>query len=182
VKISVFQVETPRLLIRTYTEQDALSLYNLVASEKNILHDYFPMTVESNTSVEASRKFIIARLEETRMGKSVFVGIFEKTSNTLIGQIAIKDINWRVPKCELGYFIASQKQGNGLASEALNAVAGFCFEKAGMVKLLLRIENSNAVSKRVAEKCSFTYSGTLRNDFRSSEGRLMDCEVWERLR
>ena len=98
-----------------------------------------------------------------------------------MGQISVKEINWRVPKCELGYFIASASAGKGFATEAVTAITVYCFETLKMAKVMLRIENTNEPSLRVARACGYTLSGTLRNDFRSAGGRLMDCEVWEKI-
>lgn len=181
MKIPSVKIETPRLFIRAYEAADASALFRMVSNEHESLRHYFPLTVESNTSTMAAREFIKTRQREIKDGYSFFAGIFEKESGELIGQITLRDINWRVPKCELGYFIISEKRGSGIAPEALNAMSQFCFEKAGMVKLLLRIENINAASIAVARKCGYTLSGTLRNDFRSADGRLMDCEVWEKI-
>lgn len=181
MKLPTVSITTPRLLLRAYTPDDAPALFRLISEEKETLHDYFPLTVESNTSLMATRSFIRSRAAETRDGKSFFCGIFDKATGALLGQITVKDINWRVPKAELGYFIRSSRRGKGLAPEAVTAIADFCFQKAGMVKLLLRIDDINIPSKKVAEKCGFSYRGTLQNDFRSIDGRLMDCEVWERI-
>jgi RimJ/RimL family protein N-acetyltransferase len=181
MKFSPFRLETSRLLVRSYIAADAPALFRMVSADRESLSDYFPLTVENNSSEYASRNFIQSRELELREGKSAFAGIFEKETGALIGQIHVKDINWRVPKCEMGYFIASPKRGNGFAAEALEAVADFCIRKAGMMKVMLRIENINDLSKRVAAKSGFTFSGTLKNDFRSEDGRLMDCEVWERI-
>lgn len=180
MKFPAVSFETERLLIRAYETGDAPALYRMIADNSDSLRDYFPLTVESNTSAAAARRFIKSRQKETAEGKSFFAGIFEKESGQLVGQLALRDINWRVPKCEAGYFIIAGKRGLGYAPEALQAACSFSFSQAGMVKIMLRIEDSNSASLRVAAKCGFTRSGTLRNDFRSADGRLMDCEVWER--
>lgn len=181
MKLPSVTIESPRLLIRGYETSDAPALFRMISNEKETLRDYFPFTVESVVSALSAREFIRIRQKETREGKSFFAGIFEKESGRLIGQITIRDINWRVPKCELGYFIIGEKRGMGFASESVNTIAAFCFDKAGMMKILLRIENINTGSIGVARKCGFSISGTLRNDFRSADGRLMDCEIWEKL-
>lgn len=181
MKFPSITIESPRLYIRAYELSDSAALFRMVAGNHESLRNYFPLTVESNGSSMASRGFIKSRQTEIREGKSFFAGIFEKETGQLIGQIAVRDINWRVPKCELGYFIISEKRGLGFAPEAVKAVTDFCMESAGMVKILLRIENINAASIQVAKKCGFSISGTLRNDFRSADGRLMDCEVWEKI-
>ncbi|HLG03389.1 MAG TPA: GNAT family N-acetyltransferase [Bacteroidia bacterium] len=181
MKLPSFRLTTERLLIRSFVPDDAEQLYRMVTNEKESLRDYFPLTVENTYSLSATRKFVRWREEETKAGKSLFAGIFTADKAQLIGQLTVKDINWRVPKCELGYFIVASERGKGFAPEALVSATEFCFSKAGMVKLLLRIEQTNRASIQVAGKCGYTCSGTLRNDFRGADGRLMDCEIWEKI-
>jgi RimJ/RimL family protein N-acetyltransferase len=175
-------IETERLYIRLYQAQDALPLHQLVSKNEKSLEDYFPATVNCAKSVQATNEFIQTRIQEAQNGISFIAGVFEKNTNQLIGQMIVKDINWRVPKCEMGYFIDAEKRQNGFATEAFMAMTQFCFKKAGMIKLLLRIEGINLASVALAQKCGFTLSGILRNDFRASDGRIMDCEVWEKIK
>src|SRR5665213_3667519 len=175
MKISPVKIESSRLLIRTYTLADAKALYQLIDSNAEILADYFPMTVEKTSSVMSTRKYILERNSDRKSGVSLFAGIFLKENKMLIGQICAKDINQRVPKCELGYFLDKKYYEKGFGSEAVKLFSDYCFEKIGFEKITLRIEPKNSASKRVAENCGFKYIGTAEKDFRSTEGRLMNC-------
>jgi ribosomal-protein-serine acetyltransferase len=182
MKISPVRIESPLLLIRNYKLADAAALFQLIDSNKNLLNDYFPMSVENNTSVMASRKYILDRNSDRRKGKSLFAGIFTADGTQLIGQICAKDINWRVPKCEAGYFLAENFHGKGLGTALLKLFSDHCFKEFGMQKIMLRIEPKNSASKRIAAKCGFEMIGVAKNDFRSADGRLMECELWEKIR
>jgi RimJ/RimL family protein N-acetyltransferase len=182
MKISSFKIESPRLLLRNYTLSDARRLYQLIDSNKKLLADYFPATIENTSSVMATRKYILDRNSDRKNGVHLFAGVFLKDGKTLIGQVLAKDINWRVPKCELGYFMDQAYHGKGLGSEAVNYFSAYCFEKLGIEKIALRIEPKNKASKKLAKKCAFDFIGLSKNDFRSTEGRLMDCELWERIK
>jgi ribosomal-protein-serine acetyltransferase len=180
MRIAPIKLESERLLIRNYSIKDAPALYELVKNNHDLLKDYFPMSVERNTSVMNSRKYILERHSDRKKEKSLFAGIFTHEGK-LIGQICAKDINWRVPKCEAGYFLDKNFQRKGLAKEALEVFTEHCTRKLGIVKITLRIEPQNAASKILAEKCGFKKIGLAKNDFRSSTGRLMDCELWEKV-
>ncbi len=182
MKISSFRLETSRLVIRTFTLSDAPALFRLVQANREALADYFPMTVSSTSSVMATRAYLLKRSSERKSGASLFAGIFSRGNGQLIGQVQLKDINQRVPKGDAGYFIDGAHAGNGLGAEAMQAFSNYCFEKLGMEKISLRIEPKNAGSKRVAEKCGFVCIGVAKKDFRGNDGRLMDCEVWERIK
>ncbi|MBI3511958.1 MAG: GNAT family N-acetyltransferase [Bacteroidetes bacterium] len=172
-------LESSRLIIRPFKLSDASSLFHLVNSNKDLLEDYFPMTVEKNTSVNAKRIYIMERNHERNNGKALFAGIFLRDEKKLIGQMCAKDINHRVPKCEAGYFLDRNFHRKGLATEALNLFLNFCFSEMKMAKITLRIEPKNTSSKALAQKCGFTMIGVSKNDFRSANGRLMECELWE---
>lgn len=180
MNIPSLKITSARLFIRTYTLSDAKSLFQLVEANRETLSDYFPMTVEKNTSVMSKRQYILERNSERKLGKSLFAGIFT-LDNKHIGQICAKDINWRVPKCEMGYFIDKNSFGKGFGGEALLLFSNYCFEELKMAKITLRIEPKNYASKKLAHKCGFEMIGVSKNDFRSTTGRLMECEIWEKV-
>lgn len=177
---STLQINTNRLLLRPYRSTDARALFEFVAHNRERMLDYLPMTVEQNTSVLAARRFIRERKNEYLNDKSCFLGIF-LPSGQLIGQIAIREINYRVPKCEMGYVIDERHTGKGFATEALNTLCNWCFTKLHMQKVSLRIEPVNTASRKVAAAAGFTLAALLRNDFRTADARLMDAELWERI-
>ncbi len=181
MKISPIKIESPLILIRSYKLGDAPALFRLIDSNREMLKDYFPMSVENNASVMASRKYIMQRNSDRKNGKSLFAGIFT-TDEKLIGQICAKDINTRVPKCEVGYFIDTDFLRRGIGAESLRLFSGHCFETLEMAKITLRIEPKNTASKKLAAKCGFEIIGVAKNDFRSADGRLMECELWEKVK
>jgi ribosomal-protein-serine acetyltransferase len=181
MKIFPFKLESPLLLIRPYKLSDASSLFKLIDSNREMLGDYFPMSVEHNTSVMASRGYVLERNSDRKQGKSLFAGIFMPGGKQLIGQICAKDINWRVPKCEMGYFLDKDFLQKGIGSAAVKLFSDHCFKELKMAKITLRIEPQNLASKKLAAACGFEMIGVAKNDFRSSEGRLMECELWEKI-
>lgn len=182
MKIAPVKIESSLIFIRSYKLGDAPALFRLIENNRNILKDYFPMSVENNTSVMASRHYILERNSDRKNGKSLFAGIFTADGTQLIGQICAKDINWRVPKCEVGYFIDKNFLQKGIGSASLDLFSNYCFESLKIAKITLRIEPKNNASKKLAEKCGYEMIGIAKNDFRSSEGRLMECELWEKVK
>jgi RimJ/RimL family protein N-acetyltransferase len=49
-------------------------------------------------------------------------------------------------------------------------------------KLYLRVSGDNKASQRVAEKNGFRTEGTLRSDFKTSDGKLIDLIYYGLLR
>jgi RimJ/RimL family protein N-acetyltransferase len=71
--------------------------------------------------------------------------------NSLIGFIDIKNIDWNIPKAELGCFIDEGYANKGISAKALKAFTDFCFETYGFKKLFLRTHQSNYPAKKIAE-------------------------------
>jgi RimJ/RimL family protein N-acetyltransferase len=85
---------------------------------------------------------------------------------------------------EVGYWVAAEARGRGIATTATRAVAEWVFaEVPDLVRLQLRADAENISSNRVAEKAGFTREGVLRAQrFNARLGRRADFVMWSLLR
>ena len=90
----------------------------------------------------------------------------------------LKSINWRVPKCELAYFIDKNNEGKGIISGITKVMVDFCFNELNMNKIWIETGEDNFGSKAIALKNGFKMEGLLRNNFRDSDGNLMNIEYY----
>jgi RimJ/RimL family protein N-acetyltransferase len=65
---------------------------------------------------------------------------------------------------EIGYCLARNAWGRGLASEALRLVLGFAFGELAAHRLYATIDPVNAASRAVVEKAGFRLEGQLLRD------------------
>jgi ribosomal-protein-serine acetyltransferase len=70
---------------------------------------------------------------------------------------------------ELGYWVRSDRCGQGIATEAAGSLVDFAFKAIGLHRLELRAGVDNRASQRVAEKVGFQREGTLREASRGAE-------------
>ncbi|MEX0673410.1 MAG: GNAT family protein [Gaiellaceae bacterium] len=85
---------------------------------------------------------------------------------------------------EIGYWVAEEARGRGVATAATRLAAAWAFESHGdLVRLQLRADVENVASNRVAEKAGFTREGVLRaSRWNSRLGRRSDFALWSLLR
>lgn len=146
-------LETERLLLRPWREDDAESCYKY-AKNPNVgpaagwpVHD----------SVAHSREVIRTILS----APNTFAVVLKETMEPIgsIGLMIGEQSNLSLPKDEgeIGFWIAEPYWGQGLIPEAAKEVMRYGFEECGMIKLWCAYFDGNEKSKRVQDKCGFHY-------------------------
>ena len=66
---------------------------------------------------------------------------------------------------EIGYLVAPQARGKGLATYGVRTLADLCFQKTPLRKLIAFVHEDNEPSRRVLEKLGFKAEGLLREHY-----------------
>ncbi len=155
-------IETERLVLRKfrYDDDDAMLKY-WVADEK-IQALYSEPVYKTKSEVKGLLDKYIGSYQQDNYYRWA---ITEKGSDECIGQIAYFLVDGKNHFAEIEYCVGTQFQCKGYATEATKAVIRYGFEKMNLHKVQICTKTINAPSKRVIEKCGFTYEGTLRDYF-----------------
>jgi ribosomal-protein-alanine N-acetyltransferase len=78
---------------------------------------------------------------------------------------------------ELGWLVIRERQGQGVAREALGALIEHLFDVEGRRRLYADIDPDNAASNRLVESLGFTLEGRLREQWTTHIGRR-DSLIW----
>lgn len=150
------QLATERLLLRPWQESDAESLYEYAKDPEVGPIAGWPV----HTSVENSREIIreVLSAEET-------YAVCLKESGKAIGSIglmfgAASNLKLSDMEGEIGYWIGVPFWGQGLIPEAVRELLRHGFEDLELEKIWCGYFEGNIKSKRVQEKCGFTYHHT----------------------
>jgi RimJ/RimL family protein N-acetyltransferase len=81
---------------------------------------------------------------------------------------------------ELGYVVAPNARGRGVATRTLELLTKWAFSELDALRIELWISASNEPSKRVAERVGYRHEGTLRS-YHFKQGIRDDFEIWSRL-
>ena len=144
-------METPRLYLRPWHESDAASLYRW-ASDPQIgpAAGWAP-----HTSVENSREVIRTVLSE----EGTFAVLLKGGDGGPIGSVGVFPAAIPVGKGEpeIGYWIAHPYWGQGLIPEAVEELLCWQFLDMAVQRVWCAHFPGNEKSRRVIEKCGFTY-------------------------
>lgn len=148
VRIDAPVLETKRLLLRPWEEDDAAELYRL-ASDPEIgpAAGWAP-----HTSVEDSLAVI-----RTVLGVPGTYAVVLRESGKPIGSCGVFPTRAQgasESELEIGYWIGRQYWGRGYAPEAVNALLAHCFS-CGDSAVWCAYFDGNEKSRRVQQKCGF---------------------------
>ena len=176
-------IETERLILRPWQEQDAEDLYTYASNPEVGPPAGWP----PHTSVDNSREII-----KNVLSKPETYAVCLK-DGTPIGSIGLHlngstDMTDRDDECELGYWIGKPYWGQGLIPEASGALLRYAFEELGMRAVWCGYYDGNEKSRKVQTKLGFVYQHKteglevrLMNEIRTGHCNLMTKERWQKV-
>ena len=108
------------------------------------------------------------------MGESF--AIVHTETMAVIGVISVrKDIHrFNNRAYMLGYVLEKQYRGQGIMPQVVGYMMKYLFMNMGADIVTAAHFPGNESSRRVLEKCGFTYEGTLRREYSRFDGRVLD--------
>ncbi|MFD1601970.1 GNAT family N-acetyltransferase [Flavobacterium artemisiae] len=148
--------------------------YKLIEKNTNHIAKTFPVTLANSDSLAKAKDFLAFNLDKEKNKESFFFYARNIETNELIGYLCVKTIDYRISKCELGYFIDEDYQGKGITSKMVSEALNFCFNELLMNKVFICTSEINLASQRIALKHNFKQEGILRDEFRNGDGELQN--------
>ena len=171
-------IETDRLILRPWREDDAENLYRY-ASDPDV---GTPAGWEPHTSVEYSLEII-----RTVFSAPEIYAVCLKQTGETIGSIGFhrNDIAEEDDEYELGYWIGKPYWGQGIICEAAEELLRHAFIDLEMKRIWCGHYEGNGKSRRVMEKLGFIYHHTTNGlevlgEMRTGHVLLLTREVWEK--
>lgn len=147
-------IETERLLLRTFTEDDAALIYALNLDPDVIRYTGDPIR-DTDHAKEVLQQTILPQYVLYNHGRWA---VHVKPELQFIGWCGLKNRPER-NEIDLGYRFIKKAWGKGYATESAYACIKYGFEKLGLRRIVGRAMPENIGSLRVLEKCGMTYIG-----------------------
>lgn len=164
--------------IRLLQAADALHFFTLIDENRPRLEDYFSGTVARTRTLEHTRQYVSEIMERMEAQTYYPYFIVADAQEAPIGWVDVKNIDWNIPKAELGCFMDYRYAGKGIAHRALQVLIDYLFHDRGFHKLFLRTSPANTDACVLAEKCGFEIEGLLRKDYKTTSGELVDLRYY----
>ncbi|UQD56992.1 GNAT family N-acetyltransferase [Flavobacterium sp. K5-23] len=167
--------------IRLLSIQDLDGFFQLVEKNRQRLEDFFTGTVSRTKTIEDTQYFIIDMIQRSKDKIYFPYVIVDNSNDKVIGFLDLKNIDWNIPKSELGLYIDADYANKGITTKALRLFCEFCFEEYEFKKMFLRTHQNNLAARNVAEKCGFEIEGTIRRDYKTTSGEIVDLIYYGKL-
>lgn len=104
--------------------------------------------------------------------------VVDAASDLLLGAISLDPAG--EGRGQIGYWVAREARGRGVATRALRLLSRWGLANGGFARVQLLTEPENVASQRVAERAGFTNEGLLRS-YAELKGSRRDLLIWSLL-
>ena len=173
--------ETERLLIRAPLPGDGAAVNAAITESLAELRPWMPWA-QNGQSVAETETWVRESALRFRTREDLPLLLFRKSDGLYVGGSGMHNIDWDVPRFEIGYWIRTSLARQGYITEAVNGIAAFAFEHLKAERIEIRCDARNLRSAAVAERAGFTREACMRRQSRAPDGKLRDTLVFARLR
>jgi RimJ/RimL family protein N-acetyltransferase len=126
---------------------------------------------EPQTEADALRHLEASERARQRGERISFALVEPRDLAVLLGGASLNDIHQESRQGAIGYWLAPDARGRGVATHAVRLLAKWAFADLDLARVQLMCGPDNAASQRVAERCGFIREGVLRSHMPFKGGR-----------
>ena len=149
------RIQTERLLLRKIKMIDAQDMYDYASRPEVTRY----LLWYEHPDLSYTKRYIAYVDTQYRAGKFYDFAIIERESKRMIGTCGFARLDSEKNTGEIGYVLHPSFWGRGYATEAVQAIIRFGFEKLGLCRIEGRYMANNLASRRVMEKCGMQLEG-----------------------
>jgi len=164
------------LLLRPYRPEDSPVLAAAVRESAELVGAWLPWCHADYSEAEAD-EWIAHCAVGWRGGEHYAFAAFDAATAQFLGSVGLNQRNRAHNFMNLGYWVRTSQQGNGIAARAARLVAAFGFGHVGLTRIEIIAALNNRASRSVAEKSGATFEAVARNRL-VDRGKPIDGAVY----
>ncbi|UTY59476.1 GNAT family N-acetyltransferase [Massilia sp. erpn] len=169
------RLETARLVLRRYAQEDAAQLLQMVEEERSRLQEILVDPVLNLQSMADAAGLLVFLAKEWQDGRQFIISLWDR-GGALAGECYVSGVvNGEM---EVGIFLRQRHERSGLAEEALNACIKAVHARWPSARLNYRCDTDNARSCALALRCGFQRQSTTAGGRRRRDGSMADVVLY----
>mgnify|MGYP000200347570 CR=1 FL=1 len=160
------------VVLGPFAEADIDQLAEICVDPEIARYTFIPTPYLRHHAVD----FVRNQERRRRTWESIDLAIRDRDSGALLGSTGMRVFDLRRGSCEIGYWVAPQARGQGVAPRAVQLLSGWAIGTLPVTMVELTADEPNAASRRVAEKAGFKPTSEVRE--RHAKGRAWRLVVY----
>jgi RimJ/RimL family protein N-acetyltransferase len=173
------KLEGSKVILKKHEEAIAATMFSYVDKDRDRLGKFMPWVPFTKT-VEDEINYIKHTHKCWDEGTLFDYGIFRKSDGLYMGNIGLHTIKWEFDRCEVGYWILGEFEGQGFMSDALRVLEAHVFE-LGFHRVEVRCSSINQKSANVPIACGYLFDGVLKENC-IEQSKYRDTFVFSKLK
>jgi RimJ/RimL family protein N-acetyltransferase len=161
--------------VRPWRDRDVDSIY--VACQDPEIVKWIPIPVPYTRS--DAREYVKRTKQGWRNRTDAFFAISDAATDTVLGSIGLR--LHEEARATVGYWVAREARGRGVATRALRLVSAWALDEVGIERLELMAEPENTISCNVAERAGYKREGLLRSYLPTRDRGRRDLVIYSLL-
>ena len=153
-----FKINNQNISLVYSQEKYAKDLYQVIDSDRKYLSVWLPW-VEKTKSVNDERSALKENQRKFLDHSQLTLIIINKQQ--ILGSIELHNFDFSDKSAEIGYWLASPYQGQGIMTGAVKTLVKKAFSKFNLAKLTIKVASGNLKSRAIAIRSGFIYKGRL---------------------
>ena len=166
-------ITTRRLTLRPARMRDAQDMYEYSKDPEVARHVLW----EAHRSIRETRAVLRRMIRDYRYAPPFTYVIVLRDEDRVIGTIGLMAVNRENRSAEIGYSLSRTYWNQGLMTEALRGMLGYCFNELKFNRIEAQHEVENPASGAVMRHAGMRHEGTLRKRL-FNKGHFRDMELY----
>lgn len=161
---------TARLYMRAPQLNDAMDVWGAVSQSAPVLNRWI-VWAQREMSIEMTEKKVRQAVADFIGREKLAFYIFLEETGEFLGCARLYDIDWRIRKFALDYWLDTKFEGHGYMTEAVKGLADFALEQLGAERIEFACDEKHSKARAVAKRAGFELEGVLHKNALSADGR-----------
>jgi len=154
---------TPRLCLKPREMGEGPIINQAICSSLDHLKPWLPFAKKAPT-IEESEEHCRRSLAKFILREDMTLSIYSRDRKNFIGSTGLHRAKWEVRSFHIGYWVVAAFEGQGLITEAANALTRYAFQVLRARRVEIRCDLENARSLSVSKRLGYVQEGALKND------------------
>lgn len=172
------RIETPRLILRCWSPEDAPLLKAAIDSSLEHLRVWMPWAMNEPSEIEVLEERLGRYQARFLAGETFVYAIFDRSESEVLGGSGLMG---RIGPgaLEIGYWIRAERTGRGYATEATRALTIAGLGMPGVDRIELHCDPRNEASATIPRKLGYRHLETVRDQEESPGREPIDTMIFE---